>query len=131
MYRLVQRLVAIGNDAQNLYDNAIHRREAKIKAVNQVRLSVRQMKTDLEEIEKATNTLDYDNFYELEKTEILAGMKDKALDAATVLKNVDWSPTYLKGVWHAALDSQPAVLAEAINNFKEEDWQRVIELRTK
>ena len=129
MYRLVQRLIAIGNDAQNVYDAIVTRREAKVEAISKVKLSIRQMRDELDEIEKAANTLDYDAYYDIEEAEILSGVSDKARDAATILKNVDWSPTYLKGVILAALDSQPAVMSEAINSMDAERWQRRTELR--
>lgn len=131
MYRLVQRLVAIGNDAQNVYDGIVTRREAKVQAISQVKLSIKQMKAELDEIEKAANTLDYDAYYDIESAEVLTGITDKSKDAATILNNVDWSPTYLRDVILAALDSQPAVMSEAVNSLDADQWQRLTELRSK
>lgn len=83
-----------------------------------------------DEVTKVQNTLQYLTAFGFEASEVLASFQDRTADIATKIgpdgKNLDWSPTFVKNL---LLVVPPAVLAEAINSIKSEDWRDIIALR--
>lgn len=124
--RLNSSIISAFNALQNVFNSLVTDREISSRSVAEIRVSVASIRSILDEIDKQANTLDYSTYRNIENAEILAGASDKLADVATLLKNIDWSPTFVKNM---LLVVPPAVLAEAINSIRSEDWYDIVALR--
>ena len=124
--RLNSSIISAFNALQNVFNSLVSDRDISSRSVAEIRVSVASIRSILDEIDKQANTLDYSTYRNIENAEILAGASDKLADVATLLKNIDWSPTFVKNM---LLVVPPAVLAEAINSIRSEDWYDIVALR--
>lgn len=124
--RLNTSIISAFNALQGVFNSLVLDREVSSKSVAEIRVSVASIREMLDEIDKHANTLDYNTYRNIEHAEMLSSASDKLADVATLLKNIDWSPTFVKNM---LLVVPPAVLAEAINSIKSEDWRDIIALR--
>lgn len=124
--RLNTSIISAFNALQGVFNSLVLDREVNSKSVAEIRVSVASIREMLDEIDKQANTLDYNTYRNIEHAEMLSSASDKLADVATLLKNIDWSPTFVKNM---LLVVPPAVLAEAINSIKSEDWRDIIALR--
>lgn len=135
--RLYETFDALFNDLMNEYEARVRQRKvtqesaAKLKQSMDVILDAAQrIQTEHQQLEKIQNTLQYLTAYAFEDSEVLVSLANRTADVAKFVgpggKNLQWSPTFVKNM---LLVVPPAVLAEAINSIKADDWRDIIALR--